>query len=107
MSESENNSEVILQGIAASPGVAHGPAFVFLQKELEIPIYQVEAGKFEEEIARFERALMDTRTEIGYIRAEVANKLGEDEALIFDAHMLVLEDRALIEETIRELPSWR
>lgn len=95
--------ERILKGIAASPGVAHGPAFLFLRKEFEVPSYQIPEDRREEEVARFELGLLETRKQISLIRAEIAEKLGEDEAQIFDAHLLVLEDRALIEETIREV----
>ncbi|MGF1449553.1 MAG: phosphoenolpyruvate--protein phosphotransferase [Opitutales bacterium] len=102
MAGDEKTAELSLQGIAASPGVAHGPAFVFLQKELEIPVYQVGPASRQRETQRFEDALTITRTQITAVRAEVAKKLGEDEAQIFDAHLMVLEDRALIEETIRE-----
>ena len=93
--------EFVLQGIAASPGVVHGHVFVLLQKELDIPIYEIEAAKHEEEIARFEKALLTTRHQVISLREQVAKGLGEDEAKIFDAHLLVLEDKALIEETIR------
>lgn len=95
--------ETVYKGIAASPGVAHGPAFIFQRKELDIPRYQVPPEKREEEIARFEASLLVTRRQISAIRAEIEEKLGEDEAQIFDAHQLVLEDRALIEETEREV----
>ncbi len=101
----EEQEEIILHGVAASPGVAHGHAFVYLQRELEIPLYKVDPARMEDEIRRFEQALMETRQQIGKVRSEVASKLGEDEAQIFDAHLLVLEDRALIEETINELNS--
>lgn len=94
--------EVILQGIAASQGIAYGQVFLFLQTELDVPRYQVEPSRRIEEVARFERALVDTRKEITRVQAEVARNLGEDEARIFDAHLLVLEDQALISETIRE-----
>ena len=36
-----------------------------------------------------------TKAEISEIREDVAKNLGEKEAGIFDAHKLVLEDRAL------------
>jgi len=101
MSNEEKN-EIVLQGVAASPGVSHGPAFVYLQKELEVPVYQIREDDQPAEVERFERALVTTRQQISKIREEVAQKLGEEEAQIFDAHLLVLEDRALIEETIAE-----
>jgi len=47
--------------------------------------------------------LLKTRQEITEIRNKVAERLGEEEAQIFDAHLMVLEDPALIDETLREL----
>lgn len=103
MPDQPKKEEIVLQGVPASPGVAHGTAFVFLQKELEIPVYEVEEARRPAEIRRFEQALTATRAQISKLRAEVATSLGEDEARILDAHLLVLEDNALIEETIHEL----
>ena len=93
--------EIIYEGVAASPGVAHGWAFIYVKQELDIPTYNVDDSGHDSEVARFEQALIETRGQINEIRSEVASKLGEDEARIFDAHLLVLEDVALIDETIR------
>ncbi|MBN2069759.1 MAG: phosphoenolpyruvate--protein phosphotransferase [Opitutales bacterium] len=101
--DDQGKEERILKGIPASPGVAHGPAFLFLKKELEIPSYQVPEDRREEEISRFEAAIVETRKQINTIRSEIEEKLGEDEAQIFDAHQLVLEDRALLDETEKEV----
>ncbi len=92
-----------MRGIAASPGVSHGDAFVILQRELDVPIYEVEDSHRPQEIARFEQAIMTTRHQIAKVRGEVAKRLGEEEAKIFDAHLMVLEDKALIDEVINEL----
>lgn len=97
------STEKVYQGIAASPGVAHGPVFLMVKKDLEVLKRDIPPDRREEEIARFERGLLETRRQISDIRAEIEEKLGEDEAGIFDAHLLVLEDRALIEDTIREV----
>jgi phosphotransferase system enzyme I (PtsI) len=91
-----------VQGIAASRGIAYGQIFVYLQSEVEIPSYQVDPEKRIDEIARFDKALLVTRQQIAKIQDEVEKSLGKNEALIFDAHLLVLEDQALISETIRE-----
>ncbi len=74
-----------------------------LAHDLEVPDDSVSEEDFPKEVNRFEKALLDTRHQISKIRAEVAAKLGEDEARIFDAHLLVIEDKALIDETIREM----
>lgn len=95
--------EHLFDGIAASPGIAYGQAFVVEEKELEIPVYRVDPAQRGHEIARFEQAMLETRQQITRVRQQIANQLGEDEARIFDAHLMVLEDQALIEESIREL----
>jgi phosphotransferase system enzyme I (PtsI) len=94
--------EIIVQGISASNGIAFGEVFLYLQTDLEVPVYQVDASKRIEEIARFDQGLVTTRQQITKIKDEVEHNLGADEARIFDAHLMVLEDQALIGETIRE-----
>ena len=95
-------SEQVIPGIAASKGIAYGQVFLYLQSELEIPRYTVDPDKRPAEIARFEQALVVTRQQISKIQAQVTKDLGEEEALIFDAHQMVIEDQALIGETIRD-----
>jgi phosphotransferase system enzyme I (PtsI) len=94
--------EIIVQGIAASQGIAYGQIFVYIQSEVEVPGYQVEPEKRIDEVARFDRALVVTRQQITKIKNEVEKNIGPEEAAIFDAHLMVLEDEALIGETIRE-----
>ena len=98
-------NEFSVQGIAASQGIAYGQIFVYLQSEIEVPSYQVGAEKRLDEVARFDRALLLTRQQIARIKHEVEKNIGPEEAAIFDAHLMVLEDEALIGETIREFES--
>ncbi len=100
--ERRGQSETVIRGIAASRGIAYGQVFLYLQSELEVPRYQVEPAKRIGEIARFEQALVTTRQQIAQVRQQVSRNLSEEEALIFDAHQMVLEDQALIGEAIRE-----
>ena len=100
--DSASRPELVLQGISASQGIAYGPHFVYIQSDVEVPEYQVEKSRQAAEIARFEQALVTTRQQVQKIMSEVEKNLGEEEARIFDAHLLVLEDQALIAETLRE-----
>ena len=97
-----SSKELVVQGIAASKGIAYGQVFIYIQSNVEVPNYNVGAEKRIEEISRFEQALLVTRQQVQKIQNEVAKNLGSEEAGIFDAHLLVLEDQALISETIRE-----
>ena len=103
--DKRGKTETHVQGISASQGIAYGQAFLYLQSDVEVPAYQIDPGKRMEEIARFEQAIVVTRQQIQKIMSEVDRNLGAEEAQIFDAHLLVLEDQALISETIREFES--
>jgi phosphoenolpyruvate-protein phosphotransferase (PTS system enzyme I) len=99
---SGDQDEILVQGIGASQGIAYGQIFLYLRSDVEIPAYQVDAARRIDEVARFDRALVLTRQQITRIKNEVEKNIGPEEAAIFDAHLMVLEDQALIGETIRE-----
>ncbi len=94
--------ELVVQGIAASQGIAYGQIFVYIRSDVEVPAYQVEPENRIDEVARFDRALVVTRQQITKIKNEVEKNIGAEQAAIFDAHLMVLEDQALIGETIRD-----
>ena len=103
MQAEPSRPEIRLKGIAAAPGVGRGPVFL-LQKGMAV-ITCVKVSDLEAEIRRFEEALVATRHEITHLRDKVVNELGESEAAIFDAHLLVLEDVALIDEVVKAVRS--
>jgi len=95
--------EIRLKGVAASAGIVIAPGFIYQKQELDIPMYFVHENGIDKELERFDNALLETRRQIQLIRTDIAMNLGEDEAKIFDAHLLVLEDIALIGETHDEV----
>tara|TARA_B100001057_G_scaffold352334_1_gene354027 strand:+ start:4035 stop:5795 length:1761 start_codon:yes stop_codon:yes gene_type:complete len=98
-----SSKEKVFYGIPASPGVARGQVFRFLHGKVEVPKYEVQEADQDSEISRFEDALSQTKDQITRIRGEVAKNLGEKEAGIFDAHLMVLEDKAVIDDVVAEI----
>jgi phosphotransferase system enzyme I (PtsI) len=94
---------MILKGIAASPGLIIGKAYLVDDENVAIPKRKIPKEELPLEIARFEEALIKTRSEIIEIKNKIVEELGHEHGEIFDAHLLVLEDRALIEEVISSL----
>lgn len=97
------SGEVILQGIGVSPGVAIGEVVVFAQEGATVSERVISEQDVPLEIARFEEALIKTRHQISDIQHKVSAALGEEHASIFDAHLLVVDDRYFVEEVIRGL----
>ncbi len=83
----------IIQGIPASPGIAIGPALIFLEEEdITIPRYSIAQGEVELEWARFLVALERSRADIAGLRDRARREMGDQHGAIFDAHLLMLED---------------
>ena len=89
------------QGVAVSPGIAKGKAWVHRMDDEAVPCYQVESGKIEAEIHRLEAALLQTRCQIQELQQRISTSIGDENASIFDAHLLVVDDRSLIDEVMR------
>jgi phosphotransferase system enzyme I (PtsI) len=96
-------AEIRFQGLGVSPGLARGKVFVVRPDAHTTPDYPVEERDLPGEVARFEAALLQTRTQIHEMQVRIAEAIGAKDASIFDAHLLVVEDRTLIDETLRTL----
>jgi len=92
-----------LKGIPASGGIAIGPAYLWAKEEFVIARQEISESQIAAQIQLFEEALIKTRHEILDLQKKIAEGMGQNVAEIFDAHLLVLEDRMLIEEVIFQL----
>jgi phosphotransferase system enzyme I (PtsI) len=94
----------MLKGIPASPGVAIGRAFLLgKEKEISVSPRPISEAEVPLEIAKFENALLQARKEIENIQQQVKTNTGTEHAEIFQAHLLLIEDRVMIEEVITRL----
>ncbi len=100
---SSTPTDTTWQGWGVSPGIAEAEVAVHWKNEEEIPFRTIQTEDIPSEIARFEAALIATRQELLDIQQKIAEAIGIEDASIFDAHLLVVEDRTLIDEALRGL----
>jgi phosphoenolpyruvate-protein phosphotransferase (PTS system enzyme I) len=98
-----NDEEVRFHGVGVAPGIARGAVFIHHPDDEEPPKRQIDPEEMPAEIARFESALIATRVQILEMQQRIAEAIGAKDASIFDAHLLVVEDRTLIDEVLRTL----
>ncbi|HEY0370271.1 MAG TPA: phosphoenolpyruvate--protein phosphotransferase [Chthoniobacterales bacterium] len=96
-------AETRFHGLAVSPGIARGKVYVVHDDFEEVARYTIQPSQIAGEIARFETALIQTRAQILEMQQKIAEAIGAKDAGIFDAHLLVVEDRTLIDEVLRKL----
>ncbi len=99
--------EVRLNGIGVSPGIARGIALVLSDEDDDPPIYKIEESEINSELERLESALLATRQQIVEMQERIAGAIGAKDAGIFDAHLLVVEDRTLLDEVAKLLKEER
>src|SRR5438270_3345328 len=104
---SGDNKEIRFQGAGVSPGLARGVIHVVRDDLDDVPRYHIEPSQIGNEIARFEAARVQTRVQILEMQQKIAEAIGAKDAAIFDAHLLVVEDRTLIDEVLRSLEAER
>jgi len=95
----------LLQGIGVSEGLAIGPAFVVRSGLPEVPHRVVPRSQVEKEVRRLKAAIRDVKRGIVALKARAEDRAGVDEARIFDAQVLMLEDNdflGAIVDLIRE-----
>ena len=85
----------MFKGTGASPGIAIGKVLVVEHGELEIQ--KVSISNIEEEVARLDKAVEVSKEELTNLKEKALLELGEHEAEICEAHLLVLEDPELID----------
>jgi phosphotransferase system enzyme I (PtsI) len=105
MSDDSTRQEIRFQGAGVSPGIAHGTIHVVRDDLDDVVRYPIEQSQISDEIGRFETALIQTRVQILEMQQKIAEAIGAKDAGIFDAHLLVIEDRTLIDEVLRKLES--
>src|SRR5580704_2441029 len=95
--------EIRFKGAGVSPGTACAKVHVVRDDLDDIAHYRIAPSQVPDEIGRFETALIQTRMQILEMQQEIAEAIGTKDAAIFDAHLLVVEDRTLIDEVLRKL----
>ena len=94
----ESAGERHFSGIAVSGGIAHGRVLVLGRTDHRIERREIEPAQIPQELKKLNAALSDTRQKIKAIHERVAAAMGQAEAGIFEAHLLVLEDANLLGE---------
>nr|WP_317333603.1 phosphoenolpyruvate--protein phosphotransferase [uncultured Romboutsia sp.] len=89
------------KGTGASPGIALGKALVIEHNELVIEKKTI--SNIDEEIQKLENAVKVSKEELTKVKEKALIELGEHEAEIFEAHLLVLEDPELIDSAISKI----
>ncbi len=95
--------EIILQGVAASPGIAIGELFALNKQSTSFSsdhIVKRKVDNINDEINRFKLAILETRNQILALKNHLLKVASRDDVNIFDAHLLIVDDQMLMSEVV-------
>lgn len=98
-----STEETWLQGIPVSPGIALGKIKIQISGSKEPVAYDISPEEVDSELVRFHRALQTTADQIRTLRERMIQISGEKDASIFDAHILLLQDKIILQQVQTEL----
>ncbi|WP_412067458.1 phosphoenolpyruvate--protein phosphotransferase [Rubrivirga sp. IMCC43871] len=94
------SAEIRVEGIGVAPGVAVGPAYLFAAGAYQAKRDHLDATQVEDELERFERAVVRSERELKKIAVVAREKLGGGSGGIFDAQLLILRDRQFYDAVV-------
>lgn len=93
------------EGAGISPGIAIAPIHKVVRERVEHEARAISESDIDAEFQRFLASVAATRAELLALREKTASEIGEKEAEIFDAHIMVLDDPLLHYEVSKRLKS--
>lgn len=101
MAERLHTGEKVFRGIPVSAGVCRGKILVLDKPRQTIEKRTLADADVPAELNRLQQALLQTREQLQEVQRQLTQSLGANQASIFDAHLLVLEDPSVIDEVVR------
>jgi phosphoenolpyruvate-protein phosphotransferase (PTS system enzyme I) len=96
-------SKWFLRGIAASPGIVIGKAYVLQDILLRVERRSIEEAHAEEEVSRLKQAIRQVIDELMEDNSQISLKIGKKEAEIFLAHLAILKDPYFITHLLKDI----
>lgn len=96
-------SEHVYRGIGASPGIVIGRVYLLDRRKVVVTDQRIEEGRVKDEVARFRKALELSRVQLEELKKRLSKDLGKSHLYILETLIMLLEDKLLIEGTIKRI----
>ena len=105
MAKTGTQPEVIYEGSAASPGIAIARVHVVARGFSAPEIYEIDELEVEHEQDRFRQAIEITKRQLIELQSRLEDLSGDNVSSIFEAHVMMIEDRAVVERVLGAIAS--
>ena len=99
--------EIVYQGTPVSKGIGSGPLHIVARGFAAPEIYSIPEAHIPREQERFQQALERTKAQLNSLRSQIETISGEEEGRIFEAHLMILEDRTVLDRVYNAIQERR
>src|SRR5512143_338718 len=99
--------EKVYRGIVASPGIVIGRAYLLDRRKIVVAGRRIEEVSIKDEVARFKRAVDLSKTQLEELKKRFSKGLGKSHLYILDTHIMLLEDKMLVDGTVKRIKESR
>lgn len=92
-------------GSGIGRGIAIGKAYVLRQSDIQTPHYQIDKKDIATEVTRLRNAVVNTKSKYKVLLKSLPSTAPKESAAFIDAHMMMLSDPLLIDESIKIIKS--
>lgn len=92
-----------LEGISASPGIAIGKVFLYLDEKPSVPRYAIDREEITAEMQRLHEAVKNAESELEKLKSKREEEHDEETLKFLDSHLLMLKDPTLLENIEKKL----
>ena len=96
-----------IKGIGVTPGIVIGKAYLVDRGKIEAPARVLPEFQVPQEVARFQDAVEESKKQLRMAKEKLVREDAAGPSYILDTHLLLLEDKQLIESTVETIKqSW-
>jgi len=96
-----------IKGIGVSPGIVIGKAYLLDRRKIEAPARVLPEFQVPQEVSRFLDAVEESKKQLRTAKDKLLHEDAAGPSYILDTHLLLLEDKKLIENTVQTIKqSW-
>jgi phosphotransferase system enzyme I (PtsI) len=94
---------IVIKGIAASPGISIGKAYVLEDEDIVVERTEISREAIRSEVSRFKAAQKATLRDLDAAEQKVLKVLGKQHAKLIDAHRLILKDSLITSDVPKRI----
>ncbi len=92
-----------ITGVSIFEGIVISKAYMRKKKKEDIKLYRIQSEKVDDELMRFQEAVLETKQEIKSLIESLTGKVNQNDIKILNSHIMILEDPLFVSDITNKI----